>query len=462
MTTSRYDIVVLGAGSGGEWIWQEVPGRSIAVIESGLVGGECPYVACVPSKALLKSAHVRRRLGQAHELGAAARPVDPGSAHHAYRRAVQRRDDLVRRRDDAESVAELERAGAVLLRGRGRIDGPGRIIVTGSQGDQEIEYEDLVIATGSRPVVPPIEGLGDVPVWTSDEALSSNELPARLVVLGGGPVGCELAQIYASYGAVVTLVEPAERLLAKEEELVSELVAGSLRASGVDVRVGVEALSVQAHADGAQIQLSNGEMVVASRIVVATGRRPNVDGIGLETLGIKPDGGLSTDSQGRVVGTEHVWAAGDVTAVAPFTHTANYQSRMVAANLRGEGRLLDYRAIPRAVYTDPPVASVGRTIAEAKRLGLPVAFEFMDVADTARGATDAAERGAVLLVADSERRVLIGASIVGPAAEEMIGELALAIRAELPLGFLADGVHPFPSFAEALEPPLRRLVARTR
>lgn len=455
----RYDIVVLGGGSGAEWIWQEVDGRSIAVVEGHRVGGECPFVACVPSKALLRAAHVRGLVGRAADLGAAGSRLDLGDPAAAYDSAVQRRDRVSEGRDDTANAEELRASGAVLYRGRGRITGPGRLQVETDAGDPaEIGWQDLVVATGSRPSVPPIDGLDRVPTWTSDEALSSSELPGRLAVVGGGPVGCELAQIYAGFGVTVTLVENDDRLVSREEPAVSAILRKALEDDGVDVRTGTGLESCWPDGAAAALSLTDGSTLVADRVLVATGRRPNVDGIGLESLGISPGrSGLEVDDRCRVAGAANVWAAGDVTGVAPFTHTANYQSRIVAANLRGEARRADYRAIPRAVYTEPAVAAVGLTEADARDRGLDVVVASMDISGTARAATDGVGSGRLMLVADRAAGVLVGASAVGPGADEYIGEAILAVRAGVPLEVLADVVHPFPSLAEAYEPPLREL-----
>lgn len=458
-----FDIVILGGGSGGEWIWQEVPDRRIAVVESGRVGGECPFVACIPSKAMLRAAHVRHLAQAAHRLGATVSPVRLSDPAAAWEAAIGRRDEVSEGRDDRANAQELEKGGAVLFRGRGEITGPGRLRVSHSDGSAtDLTWTDLVVATGSVPVRPPIDGLDSVPTWTSDEALSSGERPDRLAVLGGGPVGCELAQIYASFGVSVTLVESAERLLAREEPRVSAILADALRADGVDVRLGSQVRSCRPGPAGrARLDLAGGVSLDVDRVLVATGRRPNVDGIGLAAIGIDAAGSaLQTDSRCRVVGADHVWAAGDVTGVAPFTHTANYQSRVVAANLRGEARSADYRALPRAVYTNPAVASVGLTEAAALERGMDVMVETMELEATARASTDCTGPGCVILVANRISGTLVGASVAGPGADEVIGEAVLAVRAEIPVSVLADVVHPFPTHAEALEPPLRRLAVR--
>ena len=452
-------MVVLGAGSAGEWIWSQLPGRSVAVVEAGRVGGECPFVACIPSKALLRAAQVRRLVADAHRLGGMAAPVALDDPAAAFAAAVTRRDRISDGRDDSGKAEELARSGAVLFRGRGRIDGPGRVVVATFAGEvEELGYTDLVIGTGSSSVRPPVPGLDRVPTWSSDEALSSSDLPVSLAVLGGGAVGCELAQVYAAFGSKVTLVEMADRLLPKEEPAISAVLVEALVRNGIEVRTGTRLVGAEAGGLGARLALEGGARVEVERVLVATGRLPNVDGIGLESLGLVPKAaGVLTDAHGRVEGVEHVWAAGDVTGVAPFTHTANYQARIVVANLRGYPMAGDYRALPRAVYTDPPVAAVGLTAESARASGIEVAVASTSLAETGRAGTDGTDLGALLLVADTVNRVLVGASAIGPGADELIGEATLAIRARVPLAVFADVVHSFPTYAEAYEPPLREL-----
>lgn len=459
---SRVDVLVLGVGSAGEWIWSQVPDRRIAVVEAGRVGGECPFVACVPSKALLHSAHVRRLVAQAHEHGAVGAPLSPGDPASAFAAAVARRDRISDNRDDSDNAAAVTAAGVELYRGFGRIVAPGRVRVDlAAGGSVELDYGELVISTGSRASVPPIPGLDQVPTWRSDEALSSAELPASLIVLGGGAVGCELAQVYASFGTRVTLLEAQEHLLPAEEPFLGQTLARVLAAEGLDVRVATRARAARPGGPGALLELTDSTTVEAERVLVATGRTPWVEGIGLEALGLTPDpAGLAVDASCRVVGVEHVWAAGDVTGIAPFTHTANYQARVLVTNLRGGQARADYRAIPRAVYTDPPVAAVGLTAAAARAAGLTVASAGLDLRQTGRAGTEGVETGRVELLADRGRGVLVGAAAIGPGADEWIGEAALAIRAEVPLDLLAEVVHPFPTYAEAYEPPLRSLAGR--
>ena len=455
----HFDVVILGGGSAAEWIWSHLPGKSVAVVEANRVGGECPFVSCVPSKALLRSAQVRRLVKEAHHLGASSSPLVLDDPAKAFAAAVLRRDRIVDQRDDSDNAAQLAESGALLYRGRGRIHGPGRVIVEDESGNlEEISYGELVLATGSSPVIPPIPGLDLVPTWRSDEALSSSELPPSLIVMGGGAVGCELAQVYATFGSNVTIIEAAENLLPREDPAVGHILAEALQRSGVNVRTGTKLIKAEPHEGGSLLTLDTGDQLQAARVLVAVGRRPNVDNIGLETLGRTLDGStLEVDVQGRVAGVDHLWAAGDVTAIAPFTHTANYQGRIVAANLRGEARRADYRAIPRCVYTDPPVAAVGLTPGEARSAGLEIREASMPLHETARAASDGTDVGVVNLIEDVRRGVLIGAAIIGPGADEMIAEAALAIRAELPVSLLADLVHAFPTYGEAYEPPLRQL-----
>ena len=281
------------------------------------------------------------------------------------------------------------------------------------------------------------------------------------MVLGGGPVGCELAQVYATFGTEVTLVQSESHLLAPEEAFLGQILSGVLLHQGVDVRLDTSAQAMRQSGPGAIVDLSDGSSVETQRVLLATGRTPWVDGIGLESLGLEPSHhGLAVDEACRVLGAEHVWAAGDVTGIAPFTHTANYQARVLLTNLRGQAAAADYRAIPRTVLTDPPVAAVGMTRVAAETAGMNLATAGMDLAATARAGSDGTEIGRLQLVADKARGVLVGAAAIGPGVDEWIGEAALAIRAEVPLEILADIVHSFPTYSEACEPPLRVLAAK--
>jgi pyruvate/2-oxoglutarate dehydrogenase complex dihydrolipoamide dehydrogenase (E3) component len=435
-----YDVIVLGGGSAGEYIASGVrENRRVAVVEDRLVGGECPYLACIPSKAMLIAA----------ERGL------------SWEEAVRRRDSAAKQRDDSASVANLQKHGIDLIRGHGRVSGPGQIEVNG----KTYGWQHLVIATGGAPAAPPIDGLDDVDAWTSDDALASPELPRRLVLLGGGAVGCELAQIYAAFGTQVKVIEMLPRLLAREPEFVGVAVADALRSRAVDVRTGVRASRLERNGDDVVVHLEGGDSVRADRAVIAAGKQPRTD-IGLEAIGIdiEPGKPVDIDDSCRVRGQSNVWAAGDVTGVAPFTHTANYHARLVIAGINGRPGTAHHNAIPRTVFTDPAVFGVGVTPEQARERNIDLVTARFDVGHTARAYVEReagahAANGQLELYADRKRGVLVGAAAVGAYADQWTGELVLAVRAEVPVRVLADVVHAFPTLGEAIEPPMRELAA---
>lgn len=458
---SDFDVVVLGGGTAGEHVATEVAraGRSAALAEAGLVGGESPYLACRPSKSLLQSA----RRGETWE------------------HAIARRDEITGHLDDSAAAARLAEAGVTLIRGTGRVAKPGVVEVehagggAGSAGRGALEvsrlgYTDLVIATGSEPVAPPVEGLADVPAWTTADALTWPDLPRRLVVLGGGGFGCELAQIYAAFGSQVTLIEEAGQLLPAEAGFAAEILADALRRTGADVRLGSAVTGASRTGDGIELELEDGSQVEADRVLLATARRPRLAGLGLDALGLDADPGtpLPVDSRCQVLIPEpgkaggRVWAAGDVTATATYTHVAKYQARIAAANILGEDREADYRAIPRPVHTSPPVFAVGLSPQLAEAQGVELLSAGLDLAETARATMEDEERGRIELYADAASGTLAGAAAIGPRAEEWMGEVSLSVRAQLPLAILADVVHAFPTYGEVIEPPLRELAERIK
>ena len=429
-----FDVVVLGGGTAGVHVATEVVrgGKSVALVEAGLIGGESPYLACLPSNSLLLSA----------------------SQGVTWEDAVARRDEVTGGLDDSGAAQRLTSSGVTVFRGTGRITGPGAVEVALSApaeaGPTSLAYTDLVIATGCEPVAPPIEGLSDIPTWTTAQGLLSPDLPRRLLVLGGA-AGCELAQIFAAFGSQVTLIEADAGLLPGEAAFAGEILTVALRRAGVEIFLGSPATKAERTPEGLTLALQDGTRVDADRLLLATGRRPRLTGLGLDALGITtaPGQALPTDASCQVV--SGVWAAGDVTGIT-HTHASRYQAGVVAANLLGQPREADYSAIPRCVYTTPSVYAVG----EPARAGLSVAR--VPLSDTVRGRLGRDDLGRLELYAADG--VLAGAVAVGPDAAAWMAEVTLAIRAKIPVTVLADVVHAYPTYGEALQAAFRQL-ART-
>jgi len=452
----HFDVLVLGVGSAGELIAVTLAkaGRTVALVEKLRVGGECAYVSCMPSKAMLRSAQVRKIAEDVVSLGAARHGVDLGEEFDAFRRAATRRDRIAEYRNDDAAATQVEQQGVLLFRGDGRFSQIDRLVVN----SEELTWTDLVISTGSTSTIPKIDGLGEIDYWTSDEALSVPESPKSVLIIGGGPVGCELAQIFSRFGTKTTIVQFSEQLAGMEHPDIAARLAENLRGEGVDIYLDTNVIKVQKSSEEQTlVELSNGSSVLVDRLIIAAGRHPNTSQLGLDALGIEVNdsGALEVDSSCRVVGQAHVWAAGDVTGIAPFTHTANYQGRVVVENLLGGSSIANYEAIPRAIYTDPPVASVGVMHDEAKEDGLISAR--MDLSQVSRNATDGESGGLLVLSADRIRGVLVGAAAIGPHADEWLAQATIAIRAQIPLSLLCDVVHAFPTYGQAFEQPLREL-----
>jgi pyruvate/2-oxoglutarate dehydrogenase complex dihydrolipoamide dehydrogenase (E3) component len=428
-------IVVLGGGSSGEHFVGALrrldTDARVTVVERRLVGGECSYWACMPTKTMLR----------APELVASARHSDGAiTVSEVDVRRIFAWRDRVAERDDSSQVEWLTSMDAGLLRGDAVVTEPGSLRV----GETELRYDRLVIATGSSPVIPPIEGLENVDYWTNVEATEALEAPRRLVVLGGGPVGCELAQFFARVGSEVTLVQGDTRLLSRVDAEAAALVEDALREDGVDIRLDVRA----ERATATSLVLADGSELPFDRLLLATGRRPNVGG--LEALGLEISRrGIEVDERMRAA--ENVWAIGDVTGIAPFTHVGKYHARVAAYDMDGRAVRADHRAVPATIFTDPQVATVGDTTG-----GVSSRWELTSVPRLST--YERPKRpGFVKVVADPERRVLTGAVAVGPESGEWLQQLTLAVRAETPIEVLLDVIQPYPTFSEGVFLALREL-----
>lgn len=440
----EFDIICIGAGPAGEALAGELKGGdlSLAVIESNLVGGECPYWGCIPSKTLLRSAEVLAEADRARELAASEVTYEVD-----YQKVYKRAFEMARGLDDTRSTEGLESTGATLIRGAGKLVSAGNVEVDGTRLTAR---RAVVIATGTAPLVPPIDGLSAVDYWTNREAVLAAEQPQRMIVLGAGAVGVELAQVFARLGTAVHLIESTRYPLPLEDEDAGKYLQEVLLKGGIKVSCGSKAVRVSQAGGEISVTLDSGEVVSGDRLLVATGRQPNLDGFELEAAGVsKTRRGYVAVDHATLQAADGVYAIGDINGIGGWTHLSNYHGRVLGRALRGRKVTANHVAVPRVTFTDPEVASVGLSEAQARENGIDVKIGAIpDTLNmTARGYIHGEPGGLVKLVADNRRGVLVGATLVGPTAGEMIHEMTLAIRAEIPLATLADTIHAFPTFS---------------
>jgi len=449
----EFDVVCLGGGVAGEAIagGLEGSGLSLVVVERELVGGECPYWGCVPSKTLLRSGETLEEAGRARTL-AASRVEWDVDFPKVSKRVLWMARDL----DDTRPTAALEATGAKLVRGEGKLVDLRTVEVA---GEQLVARKAVVIANGSTAAIPPIPGLDEVHYWTNRQAAVPRELPATLAVLGGGAIGVELGQAFARLGSKVTLIEAGARFLGLEEPEAGAALRPHLEADGIALHVGDPCVAVESHGEAVVVHLKSGTIVSADKLLIATGRRANFEAWRGAGLAQTERGWLKVDPP-TLEAHAGVYGVGDVTGLGGFTHLAYYHGQVVARRIRGEDARADHTAVPRVTFTDPEVASVGLSEVAAAERGIEVAVATADPAEAARGYIHDFHGGALKLVADKKRGVLVGATMVTPRAGEILGELVLAVKVGTPLRDMADLIHPFPAFNRVLGAALGELARK--
>jgi pyruvate/2-oxoglutarate dehydrogenase complex dihydrolipoamide dehydrogenase (E3) component len=460
MDAEQTDVVVIGMGPGGEDAAGRLAqaGLHVTGVEARLVGGECPYWGCVPSKMMIRAANL---LAEARRVPgmAGASTVAPDWAPVAARIRAEATDWW----DDKVAIDRFVGNGGHFVRGHGQITGPREVTAGTPDGDTRVfrARRGIVIATGTEPSVPPVPGLAGTPYWTNREAIETEQVPGSLIVLGGGAVGAELAQVFARFGARVTVVEALPGLLAQEEPEAGELLEAVFTREGITVRTGTRAERVSHDGQAFRVSLADGAVLTAERLLVATGRRARLAGLGVAAAGLDPAAkAIPVDERMRAA--DGIWAIGDITGKGAFTHVAMYQAGIAAADILGQGGpAADYRAVPRVTFTDPEIGSVGLTEAQARNQGLAVRAGTAPVPSSARGwIHKAGNDGFIKLIEDTHRGVLAGATSAGPVGGEVLGALAVAVHGRVPVADLRAMIYAYPTFHRGIEDALHVLSGR--
>lgn len=450
------DVVVLGMGPGGEDAAGRLAkaGLTVVGVEVRLVGGECPYFACIPTKMMVRAADVLAEVRRAPGLSG------PSSVGPQWTLVADRiRDEATTNWDDRIAVERFEATGGRFVRGTGRITAPGTVTVATPGGDRVFHARrGILLNPGSEPSIPPIDGLAGTPYWTNRQAVMTREVPRSLLVLGGGPVGLEFAQVFARFGAEVTVVEAAARLLGSGEPEASDAIAAALRGDGLRVLTDAPVRRVHHGDTGFAVETGSDANLTAEQLLVATGRHTDLAALGVAAVGLDEHARtLAVDERMRVA--DGVWAIGDVTGHGAFTHTSMYQARIAAANILGDhDETADYHALPTVTFTDPEVATVGLTEAGARAQGIDVRTAVTSLASSPRGWIHrVGPETMIKIVADAGRAVLVGATVVAPAGGEIIGALAVAVQAAVPIAVLRRMIYAYPTFHRAIEDALNKL-----
>ncbi|MET0999071.1 MAG: NAD(P)/FAD-dependent oxidoreductase [Marmoricola sp.] len=447
---TQCDVVVVGLGPGGEATATQLAqaGLSVVAVDERLVGGECPYFGCIPSKMVVRASDALGEAGRVSGLAGTAEVQPDWAPVHA-----RIRDEATDDWNDQVAVDRLEDAGARFVRGHAQLDGERTVVV----GDERFEAKrGVVLNPGTAPATPPIEGLADTPYWTNRDVLRIESVPGSLIVIGGGAIGAELSQALARFGVRVTVLEGADRILAPEEPEASALVGDVFAQEGIQVLTGVKIASVS-YDEGRFRVAVEGQTLDAEKLLVAAGRRPNLSDLGLDTVGLDPSARTIEVDDAMRAG-DGLWAIGDVTGKGAFTHVSMYQSAVCVRDILGqEGPSADYRAVPRVTFTDPEVGSVGMTEKQARDAGLDVRVAHADLAGASTRGWIARAQGLIKLVEDADRGVLVGATTVGPSGGEMLSMLVTAIHADVPTDTLRSMIYAYPTFHRGIEYTLGQL-----